>query len=65
MQRESQTKHGASMNTASKNNWDNVIGASSSLAQRRTVELNVQLVKQKAVALKTQYFVKTHPFGSL
>jgi len=53
------------MNTASKNNWDNVIGASSSLAQRRTVELNVQLVKQKAVALKTWYFVKTHPFVSL
>jgi hypothetical protein len=45
MQRERQTKHGASMNTASKNNWDNVIGASSSLAQRRTAELNVQLVK--------------------
>jgi hypothetical protein len=40
------------MNTASKNNWDNVIGASSSLARRRTAELNVQMVKQEAVALK-------------
>jgi len=52
------------MNTASKNNWYNVIGASSSLVQRRTTELNVQLVKQKVAALKAQYFVKTHPFAS-
>jgi hypothetical protein len=36
-----QTKHSAAMNTASKNNRNNVIGASRSLAQRRTNELNI------------------------
>jgi len=41
------------MNTASKNNWDNVIGAASSLAQRRATELNVRLLKQEVAALKT------------
>jgi hypothetical protein len=40
------------MNTASKNNQDNVIGASSSLVHRRTTEMNVQLVKQNAAAFK-------------
>jgi hypothetical protein len=39
-----QTKHSASMNTASKNNRNNVIGASSSLVQRRTNELKVGFV---------------------
>ena len=65
MQRESQTKQGASMNTASKNNWDNVIGVSSSLVQRRIAELHVQLVKQKAVTLKRVILSKHNPFVSL
>lgn len=46
------------MNTASKNSCDNVIGACSSLAERRTTEFNVRLVKQKAVAFKVGILLK-------
>jgi hypothetical protein len=59
-----QTKHSASMNTASKNNRNNVIGTSSSLAQRRTSEMNVGLASYfESSSFEAPHFVpRTNTF---
>jgi hypothetical protein len=60
-----QTKHSASMNTASKNNRNNVIGASSSLVQRRTNELNVGFACYfESCSFEAPHFAPRHHFKS-